>query len=513
MNGALFETAAPNYAATSFPPPRAFQDVAHQALREGVKAGHQRQMLMSPTGSGKTYLGLRIAQEALVRGRRALFVADRRTLIDQTSSTADSYGLAAHGVLMSQHWRNDPSMPFQIASAQTLARRQWPGADVIVIDEAHTQLAVWVDYIQSPACTAKVIGLSATPFSTGLGKIFTNLVNAATMAELTDSGVLVPMRVMSCTKANMAGAATSGGEWTDAAAGERGMEIVGDVVAEWLKYADRRKTIVFGSTIAHCAELCKQFNEAGVMAQLFTSETTEDERKGILSEYRKPSTHLRVLISVEALAKGFDVPDVSCVVDARPLRKSLSTAIQMWGRGLRASPSTGKTDCLLLDHSGNITRFADDYAAIFFNGLHSLDAGDKLDGTVRKDDDEKKPKACPACGFSPMGKRCISCGHEVQRASMIEAVPGAMQEVVIGKTKMADNHRHLYEQVVSYTRSYGKPETAKARAAHLFREMVGEFPNAFSYERTHNVPITRAVLNQIKSRNIAYRASQQGASA
>ncbi|HEY0955796.1 MAG TPA: DEAD/DEAH box helicase family protein [Roseateles sp.] len=506
MNAELFERETPNYSATTFPPPRPFQDKAHQALRDGAKAGHRCQMLMSPTGSGKTYLGLRIAHEALVRGKRALFIADRRTLIDQTSQTADGYGLSAHAVLMASHWRYDPSMPFQIASAQTLARREWPRADVIIIDEAHTQLAVWVDYIQT--CEAKVIGLSATPFSAGLGKLFTNLVNAATMNELTESGVLVPMRVKSCVPINMEGAATSGGEWTDAAAGERGMEIVGDVVAEWLQHGENRKTIVFGSTIAHCAELCKSFNEAGVMAQLFTSETTEEERKSILAEYRKPDTPLRVLISVEALAKGFDVPDVSCVVDCRPLRKSLSTAIQMWGRGLRSSPATGKTDCLLLDHSGNIIRFADDYSDIFFNGLNALDAGEKLDKAIRKDDKDHEPKACPACGFKPMGKRCVSCGFEVVQAAAIEAIPGHMREVMIGKQKAADNHAHLYAQVVSYARGHGNPETAKGRAAHLFKHIVGKWPDGFSYERTHNVPISKPVLNKIREKQIAYRAAQ-----
>ena len=202
-------------------------------------------------------------------------MADRRTLINQTSKVADSYGLSAHGILMSNHWRMNSDMPFQIASAQTLARREWPDVDVIVIDECHTQMKVWADRIVD--CRASVIGLSATPFSPGLGKLFTNLINATTMHELTTSGVLVPMRVMSCTTADMRGAATSGGEWTDGAAAERGMSIVGDVVSEWVKHGENRKTIVFGSTIAHCAELCRQFNEVGVMAQLFTSETTEDE--------------------------------------------------------------------------------------------------------------------------------------------------------------------------------------------------------------------------------------------
>ena len=339
---------APNYANATFPQPRAFQERAHELLREGRRAGHKNQLMMAPTGAGKTYLGLRIIHEALQRGKRAIFVCDRTTLINQTSEVADSYGLSAHSVLQANHWRYDPAMPFQIASAQTLARREWPGAEVIVIDEAHTQMAVWTEHIQT--CTASVIGLSATPFSPGLGKLFSNLVNATTMKELTDAGVLVPMKPFTCTRANMAGAATAGGEWTDQAAEERGMAIIGDVVTEWSKYGQGRKTIVFGSTIKHCEEICRQFNEAGVMAAVFTSLTTAAEREQLLKEYRKSDSVLRVLVSVEALAKGFDVKDVGCVVDCRPLRKSLSTAIQMWGRGLRSSPETGKQDCILLDH-------------------------------------------------------------------------------------------------------------------------------------------------------------------
>ena len=160
----------------TFPPPRQFQETAHTALREGLKAGHRCQMIMAPTGAGKTYLGLRIAHEALQRGKRALFICDRVTLIDQTSEAADRYGLSDHGVIQADHWRRDARMPLQIASAQTLARRDvWPATDVIVIDEAHTQLSAWTEYI--PTCRAAVVGLSATPFSPGLGNLFSNLIN------------------------------------------------------------------------------------------------------------------------------------------------------------------------------------------------------------------------------------------------------------------------------------------------------------------------------------------------
>lgn len=492
-----------NYDSTTFPPPRPFQDAAHASLRAGFQEGHRCQMLMAPTGSGKTYLGLRVIHEALQRYKRAVFVCDRTTLIEQTSATADRYGLSAHGIIQAKHWRFAPAERFQIASAQTLARRMWPQADVVVIDEAHTQLKAWTEHIQK--CKAAVIGLSATPFSPGLGRMFTNLVNAATMHQLIEQGILVPLRVLSCTPTDMVGAATAGGEWTDEAAAERGMQIAGDVVVEWVKFGENRKTIVFGATIAHCEELCRKFQEVGVAAAVFTSHTTEAERKVLLDEFRQHDATLRVLISVEALAKGFDVPDVSCVVDCRPLRKSLSTAIQMWGRGLRGSPETGKTDCLLLDHSGNIHRFRKDFENIFHNGLDALDAGEKLDKAIRRDEDEKESKGCPACGYKPFFKVCMACGHEHKAQSLVEHVPGEMQEVRIGKTKYADDRRHLWEQACSYARGHSAPERQQGRASHIYKSITGAWPpREWRVDNTPTVPITRAVMNKIKANNIAF---------
>jgi len=497
-----FEDVA-HYRSASFPAPRPFQNEAHEKLRQGARDGHRCQLVMAPTGSGKTFLSMRVIHEALLKGKRAVFVCDRRTLIEQTSEVADSYGLSAHSVIMASHWRYDPDMPFQIASAQTLQKRQWPAADVIVIDEAHTQMKVWVDHIQKTK--AHVVGLSATPFSTGLGKLFTNLVCASSMDELTRNGVLVPLRVLSGTQINMKGAATSDGEWTDVAAAERGMQIIGDVVSEWIKSGEDRKTIVFGATVEHCNELCKQFNDCGVMAAVFCHETTEAERKQILNEYRKPDSRLRVLVSVSALAKGFDVKDVSCVCDARPLRKSLSEAIQMWGRGLRASPGTGKKDCLLLDFSGNIIRFREDFEDIYFNGLSELDMGEKLDKVIRKDDEDKESKGCPSCGTKPFFKHCVVCGFEIVKPSLIEAQAGVMREVMLGKKKLADNRMDMYAQCVTYARGHSTPDKQAGRAAHIYKDIVGEWPpREWRFDETPNVTITANTLNKIRANNIRY---------
>ena len=491
-----------NYSSAKFPPPRDFQNTAHNALREGIKNGHRVQCVMSPTGSGKTYLGMRIIHEALMRGKRAMFACDRTTLINQTSEVADSYGLSAHSVMQANHWRFRADSQFQIASVQTLARRGWPEVDVLVIDECHSLYKSWTEHVKT--CSAAVIGLSATPFSAGMGNIFTNLINAATMDHLTRDGTLVPMRVLSGTRINMREAKTKDGEWTDGAAAERGMEIIGDVVSEWARHAENRKTIVFGATIAHCEEMSRQFNEAGFMAATFTADTDADQRKELLKEFSQPDS-LRILISVEALAKGFDVKDVGCVCDCRPLRKSLSAAIQMWGRGLRSSIDTGKKDCLLLDFSGNIVRFADDYAEVFYNGLDALDSGEKLDKVVRKaDEDEEKGKPCPKCGYKPVGKRCVSCGWEHVAVSHVEHEAGELVEFMVGKATVGDKLR-VWEESVTYCVGNGNPSTASGRAAHLYKSITGVWPRGLpDFALTRHVPISRAILNKARSNGIAF---------
>lgn len=489
-----------------FPVPRQFQIEAHEALRQGFREGHKNQIIMAPTGAGKTYLGLRVCREAMQKGRRAVFLCDRTTLINQTSAVADRYGLTNHGIIQANHWRRKPDELLQIASVQTIAKREfWPKVDVLVVDEAHTTYKAWTEFAQTTG--AVVIGLSATPFTVGLGKIFSRIVNATTMFDLTQNGVLVPMRIFSCHKPDMTGAAMSGGEWTDKAAEERGMEIIGDVVADWERYGENRKTIVFGATIKHCEELCRQFIHTGVMAAVFTSDTTAKEREALLEEYRKPDSHLKVLISVEALAKGFDVPDVGCICDARPLRKSLSTAIQMWGRGLRSSPETEKKDCHLLDFSGNIVRFFEDFNDIYFNGLEKLDDGEKLDKTARTKE-EFESKGCPRCGYSPFHKRCMACGYEKVSKQISDALPGHMREIYIGegknKKKLADNAEHLWNQICSYARFHSKPEKQSGRAWHLFKQMTGQ-ETQWQFSRAPTVEISKNVYNKIQQMNIAFK--------
>lgn len=489
-----------------FPPPRECQTRALEQLREGLRAGHRNQLLVLPTGGGKTIASLMLIAESLKKGRRATFVCDRITLINQTSENADKYGLHEHGVVQADHWRRDNSRPFQIASIQTIqARGYWPHADLVVLDEAHVLHAAHKELLESKR--VPVIGLTATPCTKGLGKYFSNVVNAATMHELTVPGVLVPMRILSCTAPDMAGAETSGGEWTHKAASEREAKIIGDVVAEWIRHGENRKTIAFGADIAYCQQLVGRFNEAGIMAAAYHSRTSDAECAELLKEFRKPDSQIRVLVSVEKLAKGFDVPDVGCVIDARPLRKSLSTAIQMWGRGLRSAP--GKTDCILLDHTRNVVRFMADFEDVYFNGFRDLDDSEKLDAKIREAEGHEAA-GCPQCSHKPFRNRCLACGYEKPSRALEDTTVGEMREIRIGKNVLAANEFDLWRQLCGYARARSRPEKQAGRAAALFRNITGRWPpRDFDFYATEAAPVSRHTRNKILALDIAWREAQK----
>jgi hypothetical protein len=179
----------------------------------------------------------------------------------------------------------------------------------------------------------------------------------------------------------------------------------------------------------------------------------------------------------------------------------------MWGRGLRSSPETGKTDCYLLDFSGNIIRFAEDFTEVFFNGLESLDSGDKLDKKIRPDE-EVEMKGCPKCGYKPFHKRCMACGFEKVSQSTSSALPGEMKEITIGEGKnkkvLAPNAENLWHQLVAYAKIHSAPEKQQGRAWHLFNKITGQEPT-WRFTTAPAVEISRHTYNKILSLNMQWK--------
>lgn len=497
---------------------RPYQLESVEALRAGVRAGHRSQLLCSPTGSGKTVLATFLMQEASNKMSRSAFIVDRVSLIDQTSKMFEDYGIE-HGVIQGSHWRYKPWERVQVCSAQTLARREFPGdLKLIVVDEAHTMWKGTIDFIKANP-NVIVLGLTATPFTKGLGALYTNVVNVTTTDKLVEEGFLAPLKAYAAKRIDLTGARIKfDGEWRDEDVEKRGIEIVGDVVQCWIEKTQQHfggpaKTIVFSATVAHGEELCRQFQAAGHnFQQVSYKDGNDDRRRALIEEFRKENSEIVGLISCEALAKGFDVPDILVGVSCRPYRKSLSGHVQSMGRVMRPSP--GKSYALWLDHSGNYLRFSDDTATFFAEGVNELDEKG-LDSKVRKEPVKYEMDwACHQCKFIMAQKdlHCPSCGWvRPRRRNEIEHEPGVLVGVDLKKAKREESlgdKESVWRQIVGYALESKPPEKAEKWGLAQYRSIYGHWPK-YAMRNVEPLEPTPKVVSKIKSLQIAYFKGHQ----
>jgi len=388
---------------------RAYQQEAIEKTRAAFAARHRSILIVSPTGSGKTVLAAELIRNAVSRGRKGLFLADRLELIDQASAKLDQVPVE-HGIIMADHWRRRPEAPVQVASVPTLHRREGrPKADLVVADEAHKSLApsyrrIIENYLQNGAT---VLGLTATPYlydGRGLGELYSEMVVVAQTPDLIRDGWLVPIETFAPGSPELAGVSVKRGDY-DQGELEQACDrptLVGNIVETWKKLAENRSTCVFAVSKKHARNLQQEFLAAGVAAEYLDDATPLTERRAVTA--RIASGESLVVANVGILSLGWDMPRVSCVVMARPtLSKALY--LQQAGRGTRPHP--GKDRLILLDHAGNVWR----------HGLPEVPQKFSLEGLLKPTKkDEMKPsgiRICPQCfGVSPAGaSRCRVCNE------------------------------------------------------------------------------------------------------
>ncbi|RMF02484.1 MAG: DEAD/DEAH box helicase [Alphaproteobacteria bacterium] len=411
---------------------RPYQADAIEALRDGIRRGRKRLILCAGTGAGKTVMAAHLMRQAAEKGNYSLFIVDRVALVDQTSAVFDDYGLP-HGVVQGIHPRWAPREHIQVCSAQTLARRELPRApSLIVVDEAHCQYKSTLDLMAKYPDAVK-IGLTATPFTKGMGRHWDEVVNVIPTQELIRQGYLIePTIYLARAPEDRELGLNSFGEFSDKSAAAAGTRIVGDVVAEWIDKTRKHfggpvKTIVFAATVKHGQVLCEAFASAGFNFQQISYLDKDDEdRAAKIAEFRRPDSTIHGLVSCGVLTKGFDVPDVRCGISCRPYRKSLSSHMQEVGRVMRSAP--GKDMALWLDHSGNIERFGLEMFDVWEHGPGALDKAEKRDSVARKRDPKEREKIqCPECGGAMHGGTCLACGWQRPARSDVIEVAGEMQ--------------------------------------------------------------------------------------
>jgi hypothetical protein len=367
-----------------------------------------RLLLVMPTRSGKTLLAALLMARILRLGLAGLWVVHREELLDEALRHLLLAGVhkACVGIIK-YGWTPDPEAKLQLASENTLDRRALPPAHLVITDESHRDTAPRRRRICGAYQRAFKLGFTATPApvrTRRLGDDFDDMIVAAQPSELIHDGFVAVPRLY----------APDRGTLPDL----RGVRLLGDDyraeeiepllvrtsvldahVAEWARLAEGRRTAAYPVTIAHSKALVARFQAAGIAAAHLDGYMKGAERRQILAALRGGA--FRVVASVDVISEGTNLPEVKCVLGARPT-KSLRLYIQ---QGMRCATPWGDIDPLLLDAVGNVYT----HGFPFADRRWSLDgpSGDPIDPA------DAVVKRCP-CGAVVRGTAtvCEVCRHE-----------------------------------------------------------------------------------------------------
>lgn len=465
------------------------QERGIELLRASLATGHKRPMLASPTGSGKTVLAGAIVERALRKGKRLIFTVPALSLVDQTVESFWAEGFREIGVLQGNHPLTNPSMPVQVASVQTLQKRLIPRADLVLIDEAHRWFDFYAKWMADPEwADVPFIGLSATPWTKGLGKHYDDLLVVTTTEELIEHGFLSKFRVFAPSHPDLTGVRTVAGDYHEgelSGAMQKGT-LVADAITTWLQKAEGRPTLCFAVDRAHAQLLQERFIAAGVPTGYVDAFTTREEREVIRKKFHTGA--LKVVCNVGCLTTGIDW-DVRCLSLCRPT-KSEMLYVQIVGRGLRTAD--GKDDCLILDHSDTTLRlgFVTD---VHYDKLH--DGKTKASSSKSQPDKKPLPKECASCGTlrTPGLKSCTSCGHTPKKISTQTFAEGTLAEMT-GKSFDRDTKQRWFSMLhgIALERGY-----KAGWVAHSYKRKFHVWPTRLSDEPIPPSPEVRSYVRHL----------------
>lgn len=367
-----------------------------------------------------------IAHGATKKSNRMNIIVHRQELIRQTANSLKKMDVE-FGVIAAGHDMN-LNHPVQLCMVQTLANRPDLPLDpqVMVVDEFHHGVSETYLAVRARFPKATTIGFTATPQrldGKGLGSICEELILGPSVQYLMDNGYLSrPIYYAPPNGLDMTGVKKQAGDFNKKQMGERvdRPKIIGSAVEHYARICPGVPAIAFCVNIKHAEHVRDQFIAAGYRSSLIEGRLSDDDREKCVTDLA--SGAIDVLVSVDVVSEGFDLPMVTAGILLRPT-ESLALALQQFGRVLR--PKADGSRCIILDHVGNVMR----------HGMAEEPREWSLEGHAEK---KKASTAfqvplgtCPECfAVHPSAPCCPQCGHQYPfQERMIEEVKGTLKEI------------------------------------------------------------------------------------
>ena len=286
-----------------------------------------------------------IARRTTKNNNRVMFLIHRKEVLDQAVKTFNEQGV-------------NPSL-LTAGMVQTLTRRvdKLAVPNVILVDEAHHALAKSYQRILKQFPKAIVLLFTATPYRTGrmqLDQIADDIIVGQSIHELTDKGFLAPFRYFQPPNdfnRNLLKRSSTGDFTNESMQEAMSTKIFGHIVKQYKRIASGMQAVVYTYSIDSAIKIANEFNSAGISAIEVDGATAKEKRDLAVSKFR--DQEIKILVNVNLFTEGVDLPNVDCVIMARPTA-SLALYLQFSMRCL--NPRKGKT-AIIIDHANNFKTF------------------------------------------------------------------------------------------------------------------------------------------------------------
>jgi DNA repair protein RadD len=357
---------------------RWYQDEAIGSLFDYFKKERGNPNIALPTGTGKSLVIAGFTQQALERypQTRIMCLVDSKLLVDQNAQKLLTiWPQAPVGVYSAGLDRRDTHYRITFAGIQSVAEKAhvFGHIDLVIIDESHmvdwrekTRYYTFINALLKKNPKLKVIGLTATPWRSGIGNIeegglFTHRcysrIGVEDFIRFVEDGFLSPLYPLRTqTHIDLTGVSTVAGEFNQSELQEASdrEKITRAAIAESLDLAgDRKCWLVFCTGVKHVENTVRYLREAGISAMGVHSKQNDGANDLAVSMYQDGK--IRALVNMGVLTKGFDAPETDYIMMLRATQSSILW-VQMLGRGTRVAPWSGKKDCLVGDFARNAKR-------------------------------------------------------------------------------------------------------------------------------------------------------------
>lgn len=353
-----FATAQENISTNDIAPNK-MQQEALTALEKLQQDNKQKALLISATGTGKTYLSAFAVKKA--KPKRLLFLAHREQILKQACKTfAKIIPDIQYGILSANH--KDFHKPYLFATINMLSKEENltqftpTHFDYIIIDETHRAGASSYLKILNYFQPQFLLGMTATPERTDGFDIYQlfdhNIAYEIRLNQAMQENLLCPFHYFGITDITVDDQEINDNStFNDLTTDARVTHIINQ--SQYYGFSgERLRGLIFCSQIEEAQILSQKFNERGFNTIALSGKDSQETRTNAIHklEQKERSTGLDYIFTVDIMNEGIDIPAINQIIMLRPT-KSAIIFVQQLGRGLRKYPQ--KDYVVILDFIGN----------------------------------------------------------------------------------------------------------------------------------------------------------------